>query len=127
MNKDHDRHLIQNLLSKGTIRKAPQNLSDRVWSSMNQVTQKVSIYRPLIPTWVWVIVGAVVLGVLFMVGNSPEIESSGLSAYLQSVTIYLDQRLQNLTLIAFSSLTLLVMVIYFNSILVNAYFKKLYD
>ena len=129
MIKDNDRHLVKKLMTKGTTHKAPQNMSDRVWSTMNNATEKVMIYRPLIPTWVWMIVGVVVIGVLFMVASSPDTHSNSLNwqAYLQPITGYLDQSLQNLTLIAFSSLTLLVMVIYINSFLVNSYYKKLYD
>ena len=129
MIKDNDRHLVKNVMSKGTIHKAPQNMTDRVWSSLINESEKVRTYQPLIPTWVWMIVGIVVIGVLFMVGTSPDTHSNSLNwqAYLQPITGYLDQSLQNLTLIAFSSLTLLIMVIYFNSLLINSYYKNLSD
>ena len=128
MNKETDRRIVKNLLAKGTDHKAPHDMSDRVWSALNIQENKVQVYRPLIPSWIWIMIGVVVFGVLILASTSPSTSSGRLNwqEYLQPLAGYLDQSLYNISLIAFSSLMVLVIILLFNSLLIQTRYKKLY-
>ena len=128
MNKDNEQHAFRKILAKGTTHNAPADMSDRVWSKLQQQESKRIVFRPLLAGWMKI---AMALFVLIITVVALSLPSSGTSRYnweelTQPISKYFGQGLNHLPLIAFTSLTILALIFMLNSFVINLRYRKYY-